>query len=144
MKFSPSKIGRGLSAASESLTLIAPNERLRPLRDQMIVEPLDIVHSTILIVHSDTKPVRGIVRAVGPGHYPASYLDKNGDRLPDHKRKERKEKAHGKHFVPTQVKVGDIVHLGGMEHKGYAFETFVHGSKLMVSCTERDVACIEA
>ncbi len=144
MRLEKAKIGRGLTAASDSLTIIPKEAKLRPLRDQLIVEPLDTVYSTRLIVKSDTKPMRGIVRAAGPGHYPAYYLDKDGDRIADHKRSQRAKKAHGEQFMPTEVKVGDTVYLGGMESGGYSFDTFLWGDTLMLHCTERDVAGIES
>lgn len=116
---------------------------LRPLRDQMIVQPLDVVHSRILIVPDANKPVRGIVLAVGPGHYPMRYQDARGDYLPDWNRAKRAKSAAGTRFVPTGVKVGDVVQLGGMEHGGFSFEGFYHGDKYCIHCREMDVCGIE-
>jgi hypothetical protein len=138
---------RRYSASAEithkTATTVPADCTLRPLRDVLIVEPLDAKLSAIIQVINECKPVRGIVRAVGPGHYPAVYLDKWGDRLPDHRRKERKQMTSSPHFQPTSVQVGDIVNLGGLEQHGYAFDTFYHGAKLMLICREADVAGIE-
>ena len=123
--------------------MVPASATLRCLRDQIAVEALDTIYSTRLIVQSKTKPMRGVVRAVGPGHYPAAYLDKNGDRLPDHRLKDRKQKAEGTYFQPTEVKVGEIVHLGSREGDGIPFDTFIWGDKLMVLCSERDVCGVE-
>ena len=142
-KLTRSKSGRGVSFSHDSLTLVSAHETVRCLRDQIAVEALDTIYSTRLIVHSDTRPMRGIVRAVGPGHYPPAYLDADGDRLPDHRRDRRKKKAHGERFQPTEVKVGDIVHLGSREGDGLPFDTFIWGDKLMVCCREADVCGVE-
>ena len=109
----------------------------------MIVAPLDVIHSRILIVPGTGKPMRGIVRAVGPGHYPTRYQDEHGHYLPDWNRAKRKKAAPGIRFVPTTVKVGDIVQMGGMEHGGYSFEAFFHGDVYCIHCREADVALIE-
>ena len=57
----------------DSNTDVPASANIRPLRDQIIVEPLNVVLSQHIIVHEDLKPVRGIVKAVGPGHYPNKY-----------------------------------------------------------------------
>lgn len=134
---------RSARLSTESLTMVPAEMVLRPLRDQMIVEPLDVVHSRILIVPAAGKPVRGKVLAVGPGHYPTRYQDSHGDYLPDWNRQKRAKSAAGTRFIPTTVKVGDIVHLGGMEHGGYSFEGFYHGRVYCIHCREADVAGVE-
>lgn len=132
MKFSPSKIGRGLDASSESLTLIPAGAKIRMLRDQMMVAPTGVVHSRVLIVQSNTKPVRGTVIAIGPGAYPKIY-----DHADKHKRTKYRD---SKRFLPTEVKVGDTVELGGAELGGYSFEGLYYGDKYVIMCSERDVA----
>jgi co-chaperonin GroES (HSP10) len=117
------------------MTFIPADTKLRPLRDQMIVEPLEVVHSRYLIIPEHGKPIRGTCRAIGPGHYRKQY---------DHPDKHKRTKMwEGTHYVPTEVKVGDIVHLGGAELGGYAFEQFWWGDKLHIHCREADVAGIE-
>ena len=134
---------RSAELSHKTVTFVPAEAKLRPLRDVIIVEPLDGNLSAIIEVIHECKPVRGVVKAVGPGHYPLVYLDKHGDKLPDHRRKDRKQVAHGTHFVPTTVKVGDVVALGGLEQNGYSFDTFYHGDRLHLICREADVCGIE-
>ncbi len=102
------------------------------MRDQIIIEPLPVDHSDVLLVVEHTKPLRGIVRAVGPGHYPKQY---------DHPDKHRRKKMwDGKHFQPTEVKVGDVVELGGYQYGGYAFQQFMWGDKMHIICREADIS----
>lgn len=110
--------------------------KIRPLRDQIIVEPLDVWHSDTLIVIEPTKPVRGIVKAVGPGHYPKKY---------DHPDKSKRTKMWDSNvFQPTEVKVGDIVNLGSPQGaRGYSFQTLMWGDKLHIIAREADVCGIE-
>lgn len=127
---------RGARMGGETLNFIDADTKLRPLRDQIILEPEDVVYSRYLIVEHKTKPLRGRVLAVGPGHYPTRY---------DHAEKHKRTKSwSSKVFQPTQVRVGDRVELGGAELEGYSFETFFWGDKLCVWCTERDVAGVLA
>jgi hypothetical protein len=134
---------RSAEISHKTCTFVDGKAKLRALRDVIIVEPLDGNLSAIIEVINECKPVRGTVRAVGPGHYPNVYLDQHGDKLPDHRRKDRKQVAAGTHFQPTTVKVGDVVNLGGLNIGGYAFDTFYHGKKLMLIAREEDVAGIE-
>ena len=123
---------RGQRFGGETCTVIGDHETLRPLRDTLIVEPLDVIYSRYLIVRNTHKPLRGRVLAVGPGHYPKRY---------DHAEKHKRTKTwDSKRFLPTEVKVGDIVELGGSEIEGYAFEAHLWGEKRILVCTERDVA----
>jgi len=124
---------RSASLSGSSATFVPAESSIRCLRDQLIVEPLDVIHSRTLIVPKDkTKPLRGIVRAVGPGCYPKRY---------DHPDKHKRSKMwDSKQFRPTVVRVGDLVELGGAEHGGYAFQTFYWGDMLCLWCREEDVA----
>lgn len=139
----PYAFSSGANLSHKTCTYIPADAALRPLRDVIIVEPLDGNLSAIIEVIHECRPVRGVVRAVGPGVYPIVYLDAEGHRLPDHARNKRKQKAHGKHLVPTSVKVGDVVNLGGLNVGGYNFDSFYHGDKLMLIAREADVAGIE-
>ena len=119
-------------------TFVRAEDNIRPLRDQIIVEPLPVEHSTTLEVLEFTKPLRGIVKAVGPGHYPKMY---------NHSDKHKRTKMwDSKHFQPTQVKVGDIVELGSLYHNGrvmgYSFQEFMWGNKKHIICREADVSGI--
>lgn len=125
--------GRSAHLSHDSLTCVPAEKSIRPLHDHIIVEPLPVDHSSILEVIEDTRPLRGIVKAVGPGHYPKRY---------DHPDKHRRSKMwQSKTFQPTEVKVGDVVELGAaQETRGYNFQTFLWGDKVHVICSERDVA----
>lgn len=122
----------GSRSGGETLTFIPAESNLRPLRDQIIIEPLDVVHSRRILIADRTKPLRGRVLAVGPGHYPRRY-----DRPEKH---QRKRMWDSKVFQPTQVKVGDLVELGGAEIGGYSFEQIYWGERLCLICREADVA----
>ncbi len=128
---------------------------IHPLRDQLIVEPLDVVYSRRLIVKRDTRPLRGIVLAVGPGHYPLRYCSCESvcygrvcNNPPKH---QRRFTWNSKHFQPTEIKIGDVVELGSAQYvselgaksvEGYAFEMFWWGEKLCLHCREADVAIV--
>jgi chaperonin GroES len=60
---------------------------IRPLRDYIVVRPLEVVESAIIqVVQLDRKPARGEVMAVGPG---------------------KRNKRGG--YVPWGARVGDII-----------------------------------
>lgn len=122
----------------ESHTRVDSVESLRMTQDHLLVEPLGIEHSKILEVIEHIKPVRGIVKAVGPGIFPIKY---------DHPDKHRRTKMwRSSVFQPTCVKVGDVVELGSVQHEGrymgYSFQQIMVGDKMHIICTERDVSGI--
>ncbi len=126
---------RSAELSQQSGTRVEAHQKIRPLRDQIIVEPLPIEHSQTLEVYEYGKPVRGIVKAVGPGHYPKIY-----DHPDKHKRTSMRD---SKTFLPTQVKVGEIVELGSPQGmRGYAFQQIMWGDKMHIICSERDVAAV--
>lgn len=130
--------GRGGELSYGSTTYIDPSEQIRPMQDYIVVEPLDVEHSQILTVIEHTKPLRGIVKAVGPGHFPLCY---------DHPEKSKRTKMwRSPVFQPTQVKVGDIVELGAVKIDGriagYSFQQVMWGSKMHLMCREADVSGI--
>lgn len=130
--------GMGGELSYNSTTYIDPAKEIRCLHDYIVVEPLNIEHSLILDVIENIKPVRGIVKAVGPGHYPNVY---------DHPDKHKRTKMwKSKTFQPTQVKVGDIVELGSIRvdgrMTGYSFQQIMVGSKMHIMCREADVSGI--
>ena len=131
MDFGP-KIG-GTRIGNETFDSIPESSRILPLRDQIVIEPLEWRPSDIINVVYWGKPLRGRVLAVGPGKYPTRYNGPKGKRT---------KAWDSKHFVPTEVKVGDLIELGGLEIGGYLFETFRWGTKTCVLCSERDVTGI--
>lgn len=129
-RFEPSKVARGVAMTDENLTFIPAGTQLRLLRDQMIVEPLDVIHSRILILPPSEKTLRAKVVAIGPGVYPIQY---------DHHDKHKRTKCWwGMAFVPTTVKPGEIVRLEGFNADG-----FFWGTKYCVHAREEDVIGIE-
>ena len=128
---------RSASLSLDSATHVPADQAIKPLRDQIIIEPLEVDHQTKLIVIEETKPVRGIVKAVGPGHYPKQY---------DHPDKAKRTKTwEGTSFLPTQIKVGDIVHLGSPQgQRGYSFQSLWWGDKIHLVCREADIVGVES
>jgi hypothetical protein len=116
-----------------TLTGIPAHLHIRPLRDHLIVEPLPFEPSKILTTVYRGKALRGIVRAVGPGCYPKRYDGPKGKRT---------RMWDSKAFRPTDVKVGDVVELGGLEIGGYLHQCIRWGDKEVVMCREEDVAII--
>jgi len=126
---------RGAELSHKTTTHIPADAKIRPLRDQIIVEPIDSAFSSIICVINECKPLRGVVRAVGPGVYPIQY---------DHAEKHRRTKMWwGKKFRPCDVKVGDIVNFGGIERGGIPFQCIYWGDKICLIAREEDVCAIE-
>ena len=123
----------GVRIGNELLTFIGADEKIKPLRDQMFVKPLEWRPSKILDVAYAGKPLRGIVRAIGPGCYPKKYDGPKGKRT---------RSWLSKQFVPTEVKVGDVIELGLLEIGGGLFPTIVWGSETVVICQEADVCMV--
>jgi hypothetical protein len=135
-RYEPSMAGRGMTMTDENLTFIPAETQLRLLRDQMIIAPMDVLHSRILIIppHSSVL-IRGKVLAAGPGYYPNRY---------DHSEKHKRTKVMaGTVFVPMSVKVGDVVHLDGRQTGKSAFDAFYWGDKYCIHCRQEDVAGVE-
>lgn len=121
------------------------NGSLRMLGDRILLKPLDwngeSVHGEGSMIHVERRgrPVRGEVMAVGPGCYPNRY--KSGTKDGKDFRKSYATKA----FRPTEVKIGDIVELGGLnvfDGKGYIYQEVMIGTELHLICSEKDVACV--
>lgn len=103
--------------------------------DRILLRPLKWEPSKILEVVRKGRPVRGEIVSIGPGHHPLKYKkDQNG---------QKKSFEYSKHFRPTELKVGDIVELGGLgtfDGVGYSFPEIVVGNETMLVIAERDVA----
>lgn len=122
---------RGAEVSHKTTSAIPADHRIRPLRDWMVVEPLDGTMSAIIKVVTETKPMKGIVRAVGPGCYPKKY---------DHPDKHRRTKMwDSKALRPCDVKVGDTV---GFESR--AFQTLYWGDRMCLLMREEDVTGVYA
>lgn len=126
-------IDRGTRVTNELLTFVREDERIRCLRDHIVVEPLDIDHGTCMALVYRGQPVRGKVLAVGPGHFAKKYDGPKGKRT---------KSWDSKRFTPCDVQVGDLVDLGGLEIDGYLFTRVIWGSRDVVICREADVAAV--
>lgn len=123
----------GVRVGNELLTFVRADEVIRPLRDQIVVEPLPIDHGTSMAYVYRGKPVRGRILAVGPGTYPKRYNGRKGART---------KSWDSKHFRPCDLKVGDIVDIGGLELGGYLFTRVIWGDKDCIIAREEDVAIV--
>jgi hypothetical protein len=123
----------GARVTNATITRIPGDATLRPLRDGLIVEPLDWEPSKILNVVYMGHPLRGVVRAVGPGGYRLKYDGRKGVRT---------RSWESNVFIPMELKVGDVVELGGLELRGYLFESFLWGDKRCIRCRQEDVAIV--
>lgn len=116
---------------------VPATSKVRPTQDHIVVEPIERQWSDIVYVADESRPFKGIVRAVGPGKYRLGYKDEFG-RI-THDRKKRKQIYETKAFVPTSVKVGDTVYVAGNSEGGFAYQMFYWGEALCFIASERDV-----
>jgi hypothetical protein len=123
----------GTRVKNRTLTFVPAEAQVKPLRDRIIVEPLDWRPSAVIDVVYHGETLRGRVAAVGPGRHPLKYDGPKGKRT---------KSWEGKPFIKTEVKVGDVVELGGLEIRGYLFTSFLWGSKEHIICQENDVCGI--
>jgi co-chaperonin GroES (HSP10) len=120
---------RGVRLGNETLSSVRADQKIRPLGDRIIVEPLEWSPSFLAVVYRG-KPLRGIVRAAGKGCYPKRYNGPKG---------QRSKSWDSRAFRATEVKVGDTVELGGLEIGGYLFPTIRWGDKEMIVAREEDI-----
>lgn len=119
----------------EYAEILPAGTKLRMLGDRILLRPLDVHWSDRIIVARHGRPVRGEVVAIGRGHHTQKY--KAGPKGP------RSIVEYSRHFRPTEVRVGDVVELGGLnvfDGEGYQFPQVVIGTELFLIVTERDVA----
>jgi len=117
----------------DPLAFIGPSERIRPLRDNLVLEPMEWDASAIIIAIRYGRPVRGRVIAAGPGAYRKIWA------------KDRSKYWDTETFVPTEVKVGDVVELGGLnvfDGAGYAFPPVMVNGQKHIIVSEKDVAIV--
>lgn len=128
---------RGATIERRTPDIIPSHERLRPIRDRILVKPLDWAPSKLLEVVRFGRPLRGIVKAVGPGDYRKRYRKND--------KGERCGFEYTTTFVPTQVKPGDMVELGGLnifDGQGYSFQDVMIEGETHLLCTEKDVCAV--
>jgi co-chaperonin GroES (HSP10) len=115
------------------------NGSLRMRGDRILVRPMDWEPSRIICAIRRGDPVKGRIVAVGPGRHPVSKRvpSRDGKQVTIH---------FSKRFQPTEVKVGEVIHLGGLnifDGEGYKFPKVVLNGEVLLICSERDVAGIE-
>jgi co-chaperonin GroES (HSP10) len=118
-------------------TLNFVSGQIRPLRDQIIVKPLPPALSQTIAADWNGEAVRGRVVAVGPGKHPNIHtrFQKDG--------KEVRTVRQSTQFRPCDVKVGNVVQLGGMELGGYLWNHLHIDGEDHIICMEADVCGIE-
>lgn len=131
----------GLPFDAKTPNIIAAGQTLRMLRDNILLEPLDWHPSHVIELVRFGRPLRGIVKAIGPGCYKKvwTYIT-----TPDGNR-QRSSYKDTMIFQPTDVRVGDVVELGGKEAfdgEGYKFEDLMIDGKTHLLVTEKDVCGI--
>lgn len=121
----------GVRLERRATDLVPTGHKVRPLRDHIIVKPLEWEPSKLIQVAGGTRrPLRGVVVACGPGVYPKRY---SGN---------RSKCWDSKAFRRCDVKVGDTVELGGLEIDGYSFPQILIENELHVIAREEDVCGI--
>lgn len=114
-------------------TYIDKKEKITPRGDRIILKPLKWEPSKIIECVRFGRPVRGEILAIGPGAYRKKY------------NKDRSKVWETEVFVPTSLKVGDIVELGGLnifDGQGYSFQDVMWGDEKCLIIQEQDVAFV--
>lgn len=133
----------GVRIGHELLTFVGEHERIRPLRDSIVIEPEEYAPSEIVAVAYAGRPLRGRVLAVGPGCYPIQYRNQYTKEWSFSVPKGARDMSRpSKAFRPCDVKVGDTVELGGIEIGGYLHTRIRWGDKDVVVCREEDVCMV--
>ena len=120
---------RGAELSHKTTAYIPADAKIRPLRDQMIVKPLDNAFSSLVVVINESKPIRVEVLAIGPGVYPLRY---------DHVEKHKRTKVWwSKALRRCDVQVGDVVSIESFER-----QCFYWGPQICLIAREEDVRFI--
>lgn len=126
----------GVELDRKRVEFIPEDAVIKPLGDRIFVRPLPAVTSALLHVVHESKALRGVVVAVGPGYRLKKYY-KN-------LRGEVAKVGETGRVRPCDVKVGDVVELGGKEIGGYSFPKINIGNVEHIIAQEADVAGIVA
>lgn len=124
----------GITLDRKRLEYIPEDATIRPLGDRIFVRPLAPLTSKVVHVVHESRALRGVVVAVGPGYrQKRRYKNSRGEVV--------KIGETGR-VIPTEVKVGDVVELGGLELGGYSFPKVVIGTVEHIIAQEQDVTMI--
>ena len=126
-------IDRGVRVTNALLTFVQEDEYILCTRDHVVIQPLEIDHGTMLALVYRGQPVRGRVLAVGRGCYHKKYDGRKG---------QRSKSWDSKHFTSCDIRVGDLVDLGGLELGGYLFTRIIWGQLDVVMAREADIAIV--
>lgn len=121
----------GVRIESQRHEIIPSSEQVRPLHDYILLKPIPWEPSgTIQIAGNTRRTLCGEVIATGPGCFPLRY------------NRERSKSWHSPAFRQTEVKVGDIVELGGLQFDGYSFFKLTIGHEEFMLCRDEDICAI--
>ena len=93
---------------------------LRPLRDRIVVRPIERVKSEVIDVIMEELPNIGEVLAVGPGE-----IDKKG------------------RLIPNPIEIGQRIRFGGMEVY-LSYPRFEDNGEELIVMSWKDVCFVEA
>lgn len=127
---------RGVRFADKAVNFVSQGQTIRPLRDQILVKPLPVALGDRIQADWHGQVLRGIVTAAGPGCYPNIHARGFKDGKPYHTVRQSKV------FRATELKIGDVVELGGREIGGYLFPKVWFDGDWCVICREADVAIV--
>jgi hypothetical protein len=124
-----------MGAAIERRTadVIPAGHTVRPLRDFILLKSLEWDPSEILEVIRYGRPLRGIVKAIGPGAYEKRYS------------RDRSRVWDTDIYRKTECQVGQTVELGGLnifDGEGYSFPTILYEGEVHLMVREADVAIL--
>lgn len=130
-------MSRGVTVDA-STEILPAGTRLRMLRDRILLRPLEWVPSGVIEVVRHGRPLRGVVEAVGPGRLYRRYKPHATDT-------NKRQYVETGHFIPTEVKPGDVVELGGLnayDGLGYNFPRVMIGTETFLIVQEQDVCFV--
>jgi hypothetical protein len=133
-------ISSGERLTDKSLNFVTG--RLKPTEDWLVVKPLPPNLSQTIAADWNGEAVRGEVLAAGPGKYPNIHT-KGFKPGKDGKLEQFRTVKKSKVFVPTEVKPGDRIQLGGMELGGYLWKKVIVDGVDCIWCMEADVCFVE-
>jgi hypothetical protein len=118
----------------QAYTSLPAGTKLKMQRDRVLVRVLPWKPSSIIDVQYHGRDLRGEVVAIGPGRHPWVYIHEKDI----HGRVVKTIQREAKHFERTELKPGDIVELGGLELRGYAFARLMIGNVPHIIIQEAD------
>jgi hypothetical protein len=130
----------GVRVHDKSLNFVSGE--INPTEDWLLIKPMPPHLSQTIAADWNGEAVRGKVIEAGPGKYPnihKRYFKPGKDGRPIEVREIKKSKV----FVPTEVKPGDVVQLGGMSIGGYLWKHVLVNGEDHIWAMEADVCGVE-